>query len=210
MAISLGTNDLKIFRRHLKDCDRYPDGSKKPFTHRPRSAHEKKADICECPIWCLGYLAKETHAVNGIVKPKRVFASLGWTDWVDAETEVAKLYQTGCLPPIHTKPSAVEIDKSAVTVRYAGERYLASRVAEPDDQIEKVTGQVRLPHQPATLTLLRVEQYRLRSGLREQGRLPPVHGILAAISTEQGAIPRRGYAQHREKSLQHLPQLLRR
>ncbi len=67
MAIPLGTNDLKIFRRHLKDCSRYP-GPEKPFTYWPRNAQEKKADTCECPIWCYGYLAKETHVINVSVR----------------------------------------------------------------------------------------------------------------------------------------------
>ena len=52
--IALGTNDLKIFRRHLLNCGRYPDGSKKPFTYKPRTKQEQKADTCNCPVWCYG------------------------------------------------------------------------------------------------------------------------------------------------------------
>jgi hypothetical protein len=51
MAIRPGTNDLKIFRRHQARCSRYPD-SKKPFTYRPMSPKDKKADsIFEWMLW---------------------------------------------------------------------------------------------------------------------------------------------------------------
>jgi hypothetical protein len=73
------------------------------------------------------------------LKPKRIFVSVGRNEWSAAETEVAKLYKAGALPTLQPKPSSVEIDKNAVTVRYAGERYLASqKEGASDDPIEKV------------------------------------------------------------------------
>ncbi|MGJ5818793.1 tyrosine-type recombinase/integrase [Paludibaculum fermentans] len=126
MAIPLGTNDLKIFRRHLTDCRRYPGVKNKPFSYRPRNAQEKKTDTCECPIWCYGYLAKETRTVDGRTKPKRVGPnSIGVNDWAAAEREVAALYERGSLPPVQT--AARPIDNNAITVQYAGKRYLESR-----------------------------------------------------------------------------------
>src|SRR5664279_3522383 len=98
MATPLGRNSLNIFRRHLIHCSRYPRGSKQPFTHKPVTAKDKKADSCDCPIWCLGYLAKETQRVEGRLKPKRVFASLGTNTWTAAESEIARLYERGSLP----------------------------------------------------------------------------------------------------------------
>ena len=118
MAICPGANDLKIFRRHQARCSRYTAGTKKPFTYRPTTPKDKKADSCECPIWCLGYLSGETHVVDGRLKPKRVFASLGTNDWTAAEEGVARLYERGTVPPI--QPEAPVIDEGAITVRYAG------------------------------------------------------------------------------------------
>ncbi|HTP36651.1 MAG TPA: hypothetical protein VMJ75_30960, partial [Candidatus Acidoferrales bacterium] len=63
MAIPLGTNDLKIYRRHAGYCTRYPPGPPKPDTYRPTSKKDEKSDTCACPIWCRGYLAKETKTV---------------------------------------------------------------------------------------------------------------------------------------------------
>ncbi len=126
MAIRLGTNDLKIFRRHLTDCRRYPGVKNKPFTYRPRNAQEKKSDSCDCPIWCYGYLAKETRTLDGRTRPKRIGPiSLGVFDWAAAEKEVAKLYERGSLPPVHV--ATTSIDNTAITVKYAGMRYLKSR-----------------------------------------------------------------------------------
>lgn len=137
MAIRPGTNDLKIFRRHQARCSRYPHGSKKPFTHRPITPRDKKADSCQCPIWCLGYLAKESQIDGGRLKPKRVFLSLGTNDWTLAEKEVARLYERGSLPPI--QPESPAIDDGAITVRYAGQRYLESRTGASLDPIEQDT-----------------------------------------------------------------------
>ncbi len=137
MAIRVGTNDLKIFRRHQARCSRYPSGLKKPFTSRPTTPKDKKADSCECQIWCLGYLSGETHVVDGRLKPKRVFASLGTNDWTAAEQEVARLYKRGTVPPIQRVPPV--IDDGAITVRYAGLRYLESRTGASLDPIEKDT-----------------------------------------------------------------------
>lgn len=125
MAIALGTNDLKIYRRHASYCTRYPPGSQKPDTYKPTSKKEQKADSCQCPIWCRGYLAKHTKIVRGKLRPKRLFASLDTSEWTAAEQEVARLYQRGALPPV---PFAGQpLDTSAITVRYAVERYLQSR-----------------------------------------------------------------------------------
>ena len=65
MAIALGTNDLKIYRRHASYCNRYPGLKNKPDTYRPTKKKDQKADTCECPIWCRGYLAKETKIAKG-------------------------------------------------------------------------------------------------------------------------------------------------
>src|SRR5690349_5760408 len=124
MAIPLGANDLKIYRRHASFCTRYPASQPRPDTYRPTNKKEEKKDTCQCPIWCRGYLAKETKIVNGKLRAKRIFASLGTGDWTSAEREVARLYDRGCLPTIE---SSVLRDHGAVTVRYAAERYLQSR-----------------------------------------------------------------------------------
>jgi integrase len=125
MAIAPDTNDLKIFRRHLKNCTRFPHGAKQPFTTRPANPKEKKADSCNCPIWCLGYLAKEKRLIDGRLKPKRVFVSLGTDSWTAAESEIARLYARGALPTV--APAASVADIGAITVKYAAERYLQSR-----------------------------------------------------------------------------------
>src|SRR5260370_40523371 len=110
MAIPLGTNNLDIFRRHLTHCSRYPLGTKKVFTPKPVTPKEKKADSCHCPIWCLGYLAKETELIKGKLKPKRVFISLGTNIWTTAESEIARLYGRGSLPS--AAPVAKSIDNA--------------------------------------------------------------------------------------------------
>jgi integrase len=137
MAIALGTNDLKIYRRHASYCTRYPTLKNKPDTYRPVTKKDQKADLCQCPIWCRGYLAKETKVVQGKLKAKRIFASLDTNDWTAAEQEIARLYQRGSLPSIE---SAIrQIDNSAITVRYAAERYLQSRIDGSLNPIEKDT-----------------------------------------------------------------------
>jgi hypothetical protein len=50
MAIPLGTNDLKIYRRHASYCTRYPGLKNKPDTYRPTAKKDAKADTCDCPI----------------------------------------------------------------------------------------------------------------------------------------------------------------
>jgi hypothetical protein len=67
MAIRVGTNDLKIFRRHQARCSRYPSGFKKPFTSRPTTPKDKKADSCECPIWCLVSLQAACNAALAVL-----------------------------------------------------------------------------------------------------------------------------------------------
>jgi integrase len=139
MAIVIGTNSLNPIRRHLASCTRFPKGSKQPLTHKPKTPQERKADSCRCPIWCLGYLAKETEIKNGKLRPKRVFVSLGTTEWTSAEAEVASLYKLGALPAFGPSTNGIEIDKTAVTVRYAGERFLESRKAPSLDAIKPST-----------------------------------------------------------------------
>jgi hypothetical protein len=125
MAIPIGANDLKIYRRHASYCTRYPGLPKKPDTCRPSTKKAEKADVCRCPIWCRGYLAKTTKIVKGKLRAKRIFASLDTDDWIAAEMEVARLYERGSLPPIES--AGRQVDNSAITVRYAAERYLQSR-----------------------------------------------------------------------------------
>ena len=124
MAIRIGTNDLKMFRRHLTGCPKFPGE-----TFQPISKKDQKADTCLCPIWCRGYLANETETVNGKVKAKRVRASVGVTDWASAHAEVAKLYERGSLPSVAVAEAAKQ-DVSAVTVVDAVRRYLDSRKGE--------------------------------------------------------------------------------
>ena len=76
MAIPVGTNDLRIYRRHASYCTRYSGLKSKPDTYRPVTKKDQKVDTCQCPIWCRGYLAKETKFVNGKQREKRIFASL--------------------------------------------------------------------------------------------------------------------------------------
>jgi len=125
MAIPLGTNDLKIYRRHASYCSRYQGIKNKPDTYRPVTKKDEKVDTCECPIWCRGYLAQETRIVKGKLRSKRIFASLDTSDWTAAEQVVARLYERGSLPSIES--AFRQIDNSAVTVRHAAERYLQSR-----------------------------------------------------------------------------------
>jgi integrase len=125
MAIPLGTNDLKIYRRHASYCTRYPSLKNKPDTCRPSSKKDQKLDTCQCPIWCRGYLAKETKIVKGKLRSKRIFASLDTSDWTAGEQVVARLYERGSLPSIES--ALRTIDNSAITVRRAAERYLQSR-----------------------------------------------------------------------------------
>ena len=54
MAIPIGTNDLKIYRRHASYCTRYPETKHRPDTSRPTTKKDQKADACACPIWCRG------------------------------------------------------------------------------------------------------------------------------------------------------------
>jgi integrase len=137
MAIPLGTNDLKIYRRHARSCSRYPSLKNKPETCRPATKKDQKADTCDCPIWCRGYLAKETKIVKGKLRAKRTFASLDTNDWTAAETEVVRLYARGSLP---SRENALQaIDNSAITVRYAVERYLQSRKDGSLNPIEQDT-----------------------------------------------------------------------
>jgi hypothetical protein len=137
MAIRLGTNDLKIYRRHASYCTRYPGLKSKPDTHRPVTKKDQKVDACECPIWCRGYLAKETKIVKGKQRGKRIFASLDTSDWTAAEQEVARLYERGSRPSVDSP--AKTIDNRAVTARYAAERYLQSRKDGSLNPIEQDT-----------------------------------------------------------------------
>ncbi len=116
MAIAPGTNDLKIFRRHLTNCEHTE------FTFRPTTKQEEKGDTCECPIWCRGYLANER---NDKGKPKRVFNSLDVTSWPEAERRVALLYARGGLASARVEP--VLIDAGNVTIEQAMTRFLESR-----------------------------------------------------------------------------------
>lgn len=137
MAIPLGTNNLKIYRRHASYCTRYPGLKNKPDTYRPVTKKDEKADTCECPIWCRGYLANETKIVKGKQKSKRIFASLDTSDWTAAEQEVARLYERSSLP---SGDSAFgTLDNRSVTVRHAAERYLQSRKDGSLNPIEQDT-----------------------------------------------------------------------
>jgi hypothetical protein len=112
MAIPLGTNDLKIYRRHASYCTRYPSLKNKPDTYRPTAKKDAKADTCDCPIWCRGYLAKETKIAGGKLRAKRAFASLDTIDWTAAEKEVVRLYERGSLPS--SEHAVKNIDNSAI------------------------------------------------------------------------------------------------
>ena len=135
--IASGTNNLNIFRRHLAHCRRYSELSKKPFTYWPATSGDRRADCRDCSVWCLGYLARETHVVHGQIRPKRIFVSLGTNDWTAAEMEFARLYERGLLPPVEVGASM--LDPDAITVPQAGKRYLESRTGASLDPIEKDT-----------------------------------------------------------------------
>ena len=137
MAIPVGTSELKLYRRHTAHCTRFPGIKNKPETCKPNSKKEKLEDTCNCPIWCRGYLAKETEIVNGRLRPKRVFGSLGCTDWTPAEREMAKLYERGRFPSAEAGTKAK--DSGAVTIRFAVDRYLTSRKDSSCDPIGKDT-----------------------------------------------------------------------
>jgi integrase len=137
MAVALGTNDLKIYRRHIAGCTRYPGLKKKPDTFKPNSKKEQMEDTCDCPIWCRGYLAKETETVGDQIRPKRVFGSLGCRTWTPAQKEVARLYERGSFPTAES--GGRPIDNSAVTVQQAASRYLESRTGASLNSVEKDT-----------------------------------------------------------------------
>jgi integrase len=137
MAIPLGTNDLTIYRRHASYCTRYPGLKNKPDTYKPDTKKHAKLDTCECPIWCRGYVAKETRIVKGKPRSKRIFASLATSDWTAAEQQVARLYERGSRPSIESPGQP--IDNRAVTVRRAAERYLQSRLDGSLNPIEPDT-----------------------------------------------------------------------
>jgi hypothetical protein len=61
MAIPLGTNDLKIYRRHASYCTRYPSLKNKPDTYRPSTKKDAKTDTCNCPIWWLDITASKLY-----------------------------------------------------------------------------------------------------------------------------------------------------
>jgi hypothetical protein len=44
VAIPVGTNDLKIYRRRASYCTRYPKAHPKPDTYRPVSKKDQKKD----------------------------------------------------------------------------------------------------------------------------------------------------------------------
>ena len=132
MAIPLGTNDLRMIRRHVAGCPKYPGE-----TFQPISKKEQIADTCVCPIWCRGYLAKETEVANGRLKAKRVRVSLGCNEWAAAQKEVSTLYERGSLPSV--EPEVKSIDNSAITVQQAASRYLESRTGASLNSIEKDT-----------------------------------------------------------------------
>jgi hypothetical protein len=46
MAIPVGTNDLKIYRRHASYCTRFAGLKNKPDTCRPATKKDQKADTC--------------------------------------------------------------------------------------------------------------------------------------------------------------------
>jgi integrase len=122
MAIRVGTNDLRMFRRHVTGCPKFPGESFQPISKK-----DQKTDACLCPIWCRGYLANETENLGGKLRAKRVRASLGVTDWASAHAEVSKLYERGSLPRVaEAKPE----DNSVITVVNAVKRYLESRKGE--------------------------------------------------------------------------------
>ena len=123
MATPLDLNNLKTYRRHITTCASYPGR-----TFKPETITQKNADTCACPIWCDGYLSKETTKNSrGKTKAKRVRASLDTNDWTVADSEVAKLYAAGCLPKSNPSIAATAIDPKAVTVEYSCKRFLASR-----------------------------------------------------------------------------------
>src|SRR5436305_2558218 len=137
MAIPLGTNDLKIYRRHASYCTRFPSLKNKPDTYRPVTKKDEKLDHWHCPIWCRGYLAQETKFDKGKPRARRVFASLDTDDWTAAEQQVARLYERGSLPSV--VPAVSAIDNRAITVRRAAERYLQSRKDGSLNPIEQDT-----------------------------------------------------------------------
>jgi hypothetical protein len=85
-------------------------------TYRPTTKKDQKADACRCPIWCRGYLAKETKILRGKLRAKRIFASLDTDDWTAAEKEVARLYERGSLPPIES--ALRQIDNTAINADF--------------------------------------------------------------------------------------------
>lgn len=137
MAIPVGKNDLKLFRRHSDNCARYPNVRNKKPTYRPRTDKEKKEDalcIPTCFIHAIGYLANETEMHNGKLRAKRVRPSLGVKDWHLADLAVAALYKTGKVPEAKTA-TAVHHDVHAV--HGAVKRFITTLENEPDPE-EKI------------------------------------------------------------------------
>lgn len=131
MAIKLCTNDLRLYRRHIKDCTRYSHGDGPP-TYYLDTAEFKKVD-CRCPIWCRGYLWDETWKDSkGRKKPKlnKGTAFFGITDWDQAFAKRNELYQTGKYPATepayHASPER-QVDPGRVAAVDAVKRFLKDK-----------------------------------------------------------------------------------
>ena len=148
--------------------------------HEPahNNAQRQEGGFLRVPDWCLGYLSGETHVVDGRLKPKRVFASLGTSDWTAAEQEVAWLYERGTVPPI--QPEAPVIDDGAITVRYAGQRYLESRTGASLDPIELDTLEhYRSLIEQRLIPYCDTKRVTLIKDLENRDLCSKVHGVVA-------------------------------
>jgi integrase len=118
MVIKKHKNDLKLLRRHVQGCSKFPGE-----TFQPVSKADGMADKCRdadgrllsepCPIHARGYLIDE---------PNRVRPATGKNDWTSAEKVKADLYEAGSIAKYQGLTKS--LDPSDKTVEFAVERFI--------------------------------------------------------------------------------------
>ena len=137
MAIPLGTNDLKIYRRHASYCTRYPGLKNKPDTYRPVTKKDAKGRYLPVPHLVPWLPCQRDEDRQGKTEGQ-AHLRLSRHERLDRR-------RTGGRPPVRAwfasrhRIRQQAIDNSAITVRHAAERYLQSRKDGSLNPIEKDT-----------------------------------------------------------------------
>jgi site-specific recombinase XerD len=107
-------NTLTLYRRHIKSC-----GKTKP-TYFPATPKDRKADDCQCPIVCAGYLE---HVVDHKGRPSRILhCTLQTSDWIVANERSAEMIASGRKIP--EASGDIRPDANSITVKFAVDEYL--------------------------------------------------------------------------------------